>query len=236
MSALLCTPLGCGWARCWARMGRCGIELYVMLHRGKNTLSLKQSTMSEMTTTLNLNLNDLSSELINDLKQKFGKTAQVEIRLQDKSPADDLLSEDDFWKVIDRIDWSKKGAENKLKPAVKMLAKMPVASIFIFADKLSSKLYHLDTRAHGDAYAANEPEHFISADDFLYARCAVVAEGRVYYENVLNDPSQMPDDIVFEPLLFLAEEAFQIKMGIPFNYIPTYNIETQSNKSGWQLT
>lgn len=57
-----------------------------------------------MTTVLNISLNDLNSELINSLKQKFGKTTEIEIRLQDKSPADDLFSEDDFWKVIDKID------------------------------------------------------------------------------------------------------------------------------------
>lgn len=189
-----------------------------------------------MTMILSVSLNDLSSQFINDLKQKFGTATKVEIRLQDKSPADDLLSEDDFWRIVDKIDWSKKGSEEKILPAVKALAKMPVASICLFADMLSAKLFQLDTRAHADVYAANEPDHFISADDFLYARCAVVAEGRNYYEKVLNDSSQMPEDIVFEPLLYLADDAFEMKTGIPFNYVPTYNYETQSNKLGWQLT
>lgn len=188
-----------------------------------------------MPTVLNVSLNDLNSEFINGLKQKFGKTTEVEIRLQDKSPADDLFSDDDFWRVIDKIDWSKKGSENKISPAIKLLAKMPVSSIYLFADKLSAKLYHLDTRAHANAYAAKDPEQFISADDFLYARCAVIAEGKEYFEKVLNDPTQMPDEIVFEPLLSLADDAFEMKMGIPFNYIPAYNYETQSNKAGWQL-
>ena len=62
------------------------------------------------------------------------------------------------------------------------------------------------------------------------------AEGKDYYEKVLNDPAQMLEDIVFEPLLNIADDAFEIKMNVPFNYMPTYNYETQSNKSGWQLT
>jgi hypothetical protein len=78
-----------------------------------------------MTTVLNVGLNDLSSQFINDLKQKFGKTAEVEIRLHDKSPADDLCSEDDFWRIIDKINRSKKGDEQKVAHAVKALAKMP---------------------------------------------------------------------------------------------------------------
>jgi hypothetical protein len=193
-----------------------------------------QQNNAIMTTVLNVHLNDLDSQFISDLKQKFGKTTEVEIRFQDKSPADDLFSEDDFWSIIGKIDWAKKGLENKTIPAIKMLAKMPVSSIYLFHDKLSMKLYYLDTRAHATVYAVEEPDNFISADDFLYARCAVVAEGRDYYEKVLNDPAQMPNDIVFEPLLYLAEDAFELKMGIPFNYTPTYNYETQSNKADWQ--
>lgn len=189
-----------------------------------------------MTTVLNVKLNDLSSQFISDLKQKFGKATEIEIRLRDMSPADDILSEDDFWRIIDKIDWSKKDGAQKVAPAVKALAEMPVASICLFADKLSEKLYHLDTRAHATTYAAHEPENYISADDFLYARCAVIAEGKDYYEAVLNDPAKMPEDIVFEPLLYLADDAFEMKMNLPFNYISTYKYETQSNKSGWQLT
>lgn len=189
-----------------------------------------------MTTVLNINLNDLNSQYISELKEKFGKTTEIEIRLQDKSPADDLFSDDDFWLLIDKIDWSKKGADLKITPAVKMLSEMPVSSIYLFADRLAMKLYYLDTRAHATAYAINEPNNFVSADDFLYARCAVVAEGKEYYEKVLINPTQMPDDIVFEPLLYLADDAFELKMGIPFNYMPTHSYETQSNKSGWQLT
>ncbi|MDX2133709.1 MAG: DUF4240 domain-containing protein [Saprospiraceae bacterium] len=189
-----------------------------------------------MTTVLNVSLNDLSSQFIDDLKQKFGEATEVEIRLQDTSPADELFSEDDFWRVVDGIDWSQKGSAEKVAPAVKALSQMPVASICLFADKLSEKLFQLDTRAHATHYAAHAPDNFISADDFLYARCAVVAEGKDFYEMVLNDPAQMPQDIVFEPLLYLADDAFEMKMNVPFNYMPTYNYETQSNKAGWQLT
>ena len=188
-----------------------------------------------MTTVLNVSLNDLSSQYINDLKQAYGETTEIEIRLQDKSPADDLFSEDDFWGIIGQIDWSKKGSANKILPAVIALSELPISNIYLFADRLSAKLYHLDTRVHAMAYAAHEPEHFISADDFLYARCAVVAEGQAYYEQVLKNPTQMPEDIVFEALLYLAEDAFEHKMNVPFNYVPTYNWETQSNKSGWQI-
>lgn len=187
-----------------------------------------------MTAILNFNLSDIDLDFIQNLKKRFGKSAEVEIRLRDKSPADEILPEEAFWGIIDGIDWSKKASKDKLKPAVEQLAAMPVAAIYVFADKLAEKLYHLDTRPHAETYAANEPDHFISVDDFLYARCAVVAEGREYYEKVLNDPATMPDSIVFEPLLSLADLAFEQKTGAEFNYVPTFNYETRSNQSGWK--
>ena len=187
-----------------------------------------------MTTILNLNLNDLSHQFISNLKQQFGRGTQVEIRLKNVSPAEALFSESDFWAIIDHIDWSKKSSTDKLETAIKKLSARPVSHIYIFSDKLAEKLYYLDTKQHANTYAADEPNHFISVDDFLYARCAVVAEGRVYYEKVLENSSLMPDSITFEALLNLADAAYALKLGEEFNYQPSYNYETHSNKQGWQ--
>jgi hypothetical protein len=49
-----------------------------------------------------------------------------------------------------RLTGQKKGRENKVAPAVKALAKLPVASICLFADKLSAKLFQMDTRAQAN--------------------------------------------------------------------------------------
>jgi uncharacterized protein DUF4240 len=187
-----------------------------------------------MTTVLNVNLNDLSSQFISDLKQKFGKTAEVEIRLRDTSPADDLFSEADFWRIIECIDWSKKNSKDKLAPAIKLLSEMPVVNIYLFADKLAEKLFLLDTRQHGDAYLAHEGDDYLSVDDFLYVRCAVVAEGKDYYEDVLKNPSELTSEISFEPLLNLADHAYKQKIGKQFDYYPARSYETFSNKEGWK--
>ena len=44
----------------------------------------------------------------------------------------------------------------------------------------------------------------------------------------------MPDEIVFEALLNLADDAFELKTGDEFNYQPNFNYETYRNKKGWQ--
>jgi hypothetical protein len=79
-----------------------------------------------------------------------------------------------------------------------------------------------------------EEENYLSVDDFLYARCAVVAEGKKYYEKVLNMPSEMPETITFESLLYIDKEAFKIKIGKEFNYMRNQKYETYSNKEGWK--
>ena len=184
-----------------------------------------------MAKVLNMQLDELDSTLIQALKAEFGEDAAVELRLRNTRPDEALLSETNFWRVIDSIDWSQASPEGQLRPAIAMLAAMPLASIYLFSDILSEKLFLLDTRAHGDA-CLQEGE--LSVDDFLYVRCGIVAEGRDYYEKILQNPSEMPHDLSFEPLLNLADRAYQLKTGKKFEYFPANSVETYSNAAGWQ--
>ena len=183
-----------------------------------------------MTTVLNINISDLSTQFIHELKDRFDKTTQIEIRIDSKVQSDELLSETQFWQIIGLIDWTKKQYTDILTLCVAQLSRMPVLNIYLFKDKLSEKLYRLDTKLHRAAYVSKDPDHYLSADDFLYVRCAVVAEGQTYYENVLKNPTEMPYDIAFEPLLSLANDAYELKTGKKFDYFPTFNYETGSNK------
>jgi hypothetical protein len=100
---------------------------------------------------------------------------------------------------------------------------------------LSEKLWYLDTKQHAQVFLDDpEEEGYLSVDDFLYARCTVVANGREYYEAVLADPSQMPVDFTFEPLLSVAMTAYKRKTGKQFMALPAFNYETYSNKKGWE--
>ena len=183
-----------------------------------------------MTTVLNININDLSTQFIRELKNRFDKSTQIEIRIDTQEQSVDLLSETQFWQIITLIDWTKAHYTDIIAPCVAALAKMPVANIYLFHDKLSEKLYRLDTKAHIAEYIAKDPDHFLSVDDFLYVRCAVVAEGQSYYQNVLKNPTEMPFEIAFEPLLSLASAAYKLKTGKIFDYFPVFNYETGSNK------
>jgi len=149
------------------------------------------------------------------------------------------MNEDVFWKIIESFNWKKTGDDDAvLKPALKILVSMKAEDIKQFAEILAEKLYNLD----GLEYASNIGEDsykgendFFSSDYFLYVRCCVVANGKEFYESVLNNPTEMPKELDFEPLLYLAEEAYNKKLKTDGEFIETkYSFETFSNTEKWK--
>ncbi|MFN3299534.1 MAG: DUF4240 domain-containing protein [Sediminibacterium sp.] len=190
-----------------------------------------------MTSIYKIKLADLNEGLLQELKHQF---ANAEVEVHVNTPREWTAEEEDwFWSIIARLDWQHEGDDAAvLAPAIAALAAAPIRAILLFADILSEKLYRLDALV----FASNMGEYsfregyYFSVDDFLYARCCVVANGRQAYEQVLQDPTEMPKDATFEALLRLAAEAYQRKTGQPMAYVPVYNIETFSNKAGWAET
>lgn len=188
-----------------------------------------------MQTVVNINVDEIDPQFIERLKRDFAHS-DVEIRLGERPGQSLSFAETDFWDVIDRLDWSQEQDDEKVvEPLVAFLAAGPIAHIYRFSDLLAEKLWHLDTSAHAKVFL-DDPEEagYLSVDDFLYTRCAVVANGRAYYENVLNNPALMPADLTFEPLLYVALKAYKRKTGRDFTPVCAFNYETYSNKEGWK--
>ena len=147
------------------------------------------------------------------------------------------ISENQFWKIIESLDWSKTGDDIKvIEPAVKTIAKMSIEEICGFAQMLAEKLYALDGESYAchigsDAY--NGVKGDFSKNWFLYVRCCVVANGKEFYERVLASPQEMPKDMEFQALLGIPSKAFKRKTGQRFTYSTKYNYETFSNKQLW---
>ncbi len=186
---------------------------------------------------MRVQLADLKPEFVHDLEEKYGEGASLEIRVLPAQQNGERLTEAGFWSILDSLDWESEGDDAVLAPAVQRLAAMPVSHIYQFQDKLAAKLYALDTRAHAQHIGSaswTSPEKPFSVDEFLYVRCCVVANGKDAYEAALHDPTQMPEDMDFEPLLYLASDAYALKFGKPFDYLPTLSFETFSNETGWK--
>jgi hypothetical protein len=149
------------------------------------------------------------------------------------------MDDDTFWGLLEKLDWGKTGDDEEvIEPAVMALAAMSVERIFQFEDALAQKLYLLDgerfAREIGEsAYRGNDDR--FSVDEFLYARCCVVANGRDFFNRVLADPSLMPKDTEFESLLSIAEKAHAEKTGDEeYPHSPSTSYETFSNSAGWK--
>lgn len=83
-----------------------------------------------------------------------------------------------------------------------------------FENSLSKKLYQLDGLEYAQNIGINAYQGKdlpFSADVFLYARCAVVAEGKEVFEKVLEQPEKMLKNQTFEYLLYLANSAYTQK-------------------------
>ncbi len=183
-----------------------------------------------MTTQFKISLQQLDLTFIQQLKEQYAD-AMLEISI---APAEGStpMSEDEFWTVIDKLDWDKQEDQAVLKPAVDYLVTMPTPAIYHFHNLLSEKLFQLDQRKYAEQVGYTETRYF-SVDTFLYTRACVVANGPTTYQAVLQEEMAMPNDFTFESILYLAAEAYKQKTGKEFIAIPQYRYETYSNKEGW---
>lgn len=188
-----------------------------------------------MTNTLRYPLRNISPDVFLDLQEKY-PDASVRIELNEH-PAYGGLSEQDFWDLIARLDWQKKGDDAAvIEPVIAALAASPLRHIYDFKDILSQKLYLLDTAEHAreiGEFGYQEGSENFSPDGFLFARCCAVANGRTAYELARRNPVAMPKDLEFAPLLRIAAEAHRRQKGTLLRYVAAYPIETFSNEKGW---
>ena len=184
-----------------------------------------------MTTVLRVNMDEIDDELLRDWKARYG-SSMVELRILDENENGDTLTESEFWAIIDSFDWTKEEEEDIMKPALHQLSNRPIAKIQQFQDILSHKLWQLDGQVYAAALIAQDG--FLSVDDFLYVRCAAVADGKSTFEEALQQPEKMPIEYSFESLLYLATDAYAQKTGEAMTYLPKYNFETYQNRAGWK--
>ncbi len=178
---------------------------------------------------------ELNGEFIHDLQDDFGKAAEVEIKVY-PSGSSERVTEDFFWKIIGLLDWTQTDNQAIVALAIEKLSSLPVRQLYEFQDMMSEKLYLLDEKKyarHIGQLAWQESRPF-SADHFLDVRACVIANGREYFNHVVQHPEEMPKDLWFEPLVYLVPKAYRKKTGKEFSYLPAFNYQTFSNESGWK--
>jgi Protein of unknown function (DUF4240) len=189
-----------------------------------------------MTTLLEIPLRNASMSDIQDFQKKF-PDAMLRIEAAHQSDSADM-DENHFWMILDLLDWEQSADQAILQPAIEALSEYSKAGICIFHDLLNEKLFELDgyrfaVHLGSNHYDPTGKNHF-SVDDFLYARCGVVANGKAFFEEVMEHPEQIPKEFTFEALLSLPEQAWQLKSGeAHLDYFPELWYETFSNAAGW---
>lgn len=183
---------------------------------------------------------DEIEKLIKDKLKKGYEEINDELDIPNKPILEsEPMNENTFWEIIALFNWKKTGDDDAvLKPALKKLVSMKAEDIQKFAEILAEKLYQLD----GIEYASNigsesyqGDNKYFSPDNFLYVRCCVVGNGKDYYYSVLENPTNMPKDMDFEALLYLAGEAYNKKMKTENGILDTkYSYETFSNIEAWK--
>ena len=164
------------------------------------------------------------------------RTAELEQLKRAPQKPKKMIDEDTFWSIISQLDWRHAGDDERvLAPAIAALASRSTRDIRRWEERLAYLLFQLDTKAHATSFVGGQSENLeqISADAFLYARCAVVANGRALHDAVRHDPSRMPHDVEFEALLTTASRAFELKTGDDLDYVTGCSYETFANTAGW---
>ncbi len=189
-----------------------------------------------MATLLECPLIEISTAEIEVLKSKYpGAVVRIE---GDIFPQKGEIDEAGFWKIIALFDWRTRDSDAVLAPAVEILSQFSASEIHRFHEILNEKLFSLDGQSFAGAlgsnrFSASGDKHF-SVDGFLYSRCCVVANGRVFYDKVLSDPSKMPKEFTFESLLYLPKMAWAMKTRRDdYQFYPETWAETFSNTDGW---
>ncbi|WP_246281218.1 DUF4240 domain-containing protein [Cellulomonas humilata] len=154
------------------------------------------------------------------------------------------MAEERFWALIDELGGvADDRGRHRLWLALRRLE--DGNEVLAFHDRFSEVLHRLDLRSIATQRwrASDQPWWLprvpgISADGFLYARCAAVAEGRTTVEAILAEHSAFRRRWeLAEELLTVAPEAYEAttKRPFPWDRDAPYSYETGSNElGGWR--
>jgi hypothetical protein len=164
-----------------------------------------------MERTLLFPLSKLNKDLVEGLKQAYPDgVARIDpARLRPSGDPKEPL----FWKTLTHLDWSKSDPEEVLEPAVVCLSRQPAPVIQGFSELLDFYLHCLFL-VHG-SQAACLCKGFGSELAPLFHFCWVIAQGQDHFQSVICDAAWRPGKASFQELLFLADEAFSRKTGLP---------------------
>ncbi len=152
------------------------------------------------------------------------------------------MDEAQFWEIIGLAGGSAdESAMHRIRVRLRVLAEDDILS---FDDRLAEVLRRLDEYriAKQRWRDVSEPRWLpripgISADGFLYARCAAVLQGPEVVAAIIEVPRRFKArwDTAAESLLFVGSEAWEAATGRAYTHETSINYETGTNPhGGWR--
>ena len=189
-----------------------------------------------MVTLFESTIGMVNENTLRDIREKY-PDAVVRIEAE-RLLHSERMDEQQFWSIIAKLDWKQPTPEAVMRPAIEALGLYSVESINTFYDLLAEKLYALDAQRFAEHLGSNrytgDGSQYFSVDDFLYARCGVVARGKDFYDFVMQNPARMPKEFTFSSLLFLPHQAYSRQTGLAdYPHVTETWFETFSNPEGW---
>ena len=156
-------------------------------------------------------------------------------------PSLSVMDEDRFWTLVAEL--AGNADDRGCHRLYLALRREEPEDVLAFQDRLREVLFRLDLRSLAKQRwrDVSQPRWsprlpLVSADGFLYARCAVVAAGHETFEAVLGDHRTFRGawDLGAERLLYVAEEAYEGSAGRswPDERAVQYDDETGANPTG----
>lgn len=147
------------------------------------------------------------------------------------------LGEDDFWRLIEELDWSRPiDGEAVIAPVVELLSQRDERAIRGFQEHLAEQLHTLDREdlaRHMGEGAYTGPDGPFSEERFLGVRCVVVANGWLGVRAMLDHPESLTEAQELSALLEIAPRAFEAKTGRSFDHVPETPYAAFANADGW---
>jgi len=139
------------------------------------------------------------------------------------------IDEAAFWRLVSLIDLDAGDGSAAIERLVEALAVLPNADLREFDELLAETLFRLDRKE----LAESAGDSGNSSDGFLYARCFVIAQGRVAVEATLADPKSFPKDRWLEVLLGAVSSAHVRRTGDEPAWETFFSCETGANAKAW---
>lgn len=117
------------------------------------------------------------------------------------------MSDKEFWKILAKLDWSKKGeVEEIVEPVIQCLTDLSCEELDAFEERMNALLSSFLNMDFGNN---NEIlEDIILKDDFISDQCIAVVNNTHYYQAIRTKKSDHCSSLTFEAIVYTLDDAY----------------------------